>query len=422
MSRPRFCAKSATAAPPCRRSHFRWACRCVIVLALLGTFGRAAPLAAQPGDSATSTSVIRRPEQAASVGRAPSPRVVICVGAGGTPEFAREFASWAARWRQATGQAQAECVIIGLEPDPAAGGEAQPSPRPAAGTPAPTTPPTDAPGVATDTAPTPESDLDRLRASLVPGEDQADQPLWLVLLGHGTFDGRTARFNLRGPDLAAHELARWLKPWSGDVACLVCTSSSAPFLKALAGPRRVVISATRGGAESSFARLGGELSSALLDPAADLDKDDQVSLLEAWLLGASRVREFYAREGRLATEHALLDDNGDGLGTPADWFTGVIATRAPRGGGQPDGLLARRWILRPNATEAGLTPSQRARRETLEDELAQLRTRRAEFSEEAYLDAIEPVLIELSRLAGEPSPEPAATPPQPPAGAAPGDQ
>jgi hypothetical protein len=158
----------------------------------------------------------------------------------------------------------------------------------------------------------------------------------------------------------------------------------------------------------------------VLDPAADLDKDDQVSLLEAWLLAAARVREFYAQEGRLATEHALLDDNGDGLGTPAEWFTGVIATKTPKGGARADGDLARRWVLRPAATEQGLTAAQRARRDELETQLADWRSRREELAEEAYWEGIEPVLIELSRLALSITIEPGgANKAVPPGGASP---
>ncbi|MFM8287003.1 MAG: hypothetical protein ACKOGA_09770, partial [Planctomycetaceae bacterium] len=328
---------------------------------------QAPPAQSPPAAAATANpqpTTAPSPDAAGGAAPAPRPRVVICVGAGGTPEYARQFATWAERWRQATQQAGSDCVLVGLDPE----NPAQP-------------------------------DRDLLREALTITDATRGHPLWVVLLGHGTYDGRTPRFNLRGPDLSAQELSEWLTPWPGEVACLVCASSSAPFLKALAGPRRVVISATRGGSESSFARLGGELSAAILDRAADLDKDDQVSLLEAWLLAAARVREFYAQEGRLATEHALLDDNGDGLGTPAEWFTGVIATRTPKGGARADGDLARRWVLRPAATEHQLTATQRARRDELETQLADWRSRRDDLAEEAYWEAIEPVLIELSRLA-----------------------
>ena len=44
------------------------------------------------------------------------------------------------------------------------------------------------------------------------------EPLWLVLIGHGTFDGRSAKFNLQGSDLIATDLAEWLKPFRRPLA------------------------------------------------------------------------------------------------------------------------------------------------------------------------------------------------------------
>ena len=87
----------------------------------------------------------------------------------------------------------------------------------------------------------------------------------------------------------------------------------------------------------NFARLGQYLAEAIADPRADLDKDGQVSLLEAFVTGSSRVEEYYRTHSQLATEHALLDDNGDKLGTPASWFRGVRATQRAKDGATLDG-------------------------------------------------------------------------------------
>ena len=78
----------------------------------------------------------------------------------------------------------------------------------------------------------------------------------------------------------------------------------------------MVVTATRSGSELNFARFGQYLADAIGDPQADLDKDGQVSLLEAFLMASGRVAEFYRTRIELATEHALIDDNGDRLGTP----------------------------------------------------------------------------------------------------------
>lgn len=220
----------------------------------------------------------------------------------------------------------------------------------------------------------------------------------MILIGHGTFDGKVARFNLRGPDVAAGELSEWLKPIGRPIAVINCASSSGPFLNELSGPNRVVVTATRSGNEYNFARFGDFLSAAINDPQADLDKDEQTSLLEAFLLASSRVQEFYAGEGRLMTEHALLDDNGDKLGTPADWFQGVRAVKSAKSGAAVDGLRAARRHLVRSAREEQLPAEARERRDQLEQELADLRVRKPQLSEDEYLSLIEPLLVELAKL------------------------
>src|SRR5690606_10990909 len=155
------------------------------------------------------------------------------------------------------------------------------------------------------------TDRERLEQLLAKGDTLATRQLWLVLIGHGTFDGKVAKFNLRGPDIAASELGEWLKQVTLPTAIINTSSSSAPFMHALSGENRLVVTATKSGHESNFARLGGPLSEAIANPAADLDKDGQVSLLEAWLTASREVAEFYESDARLATEHSLLDDNGD---------------------------------------------------------------------------------------------------------------
>ena len=49
------------------------------------------------------------------------------------------------------------------------------------------------------------------------------------------------------------------------------------------------------------------MAEALLDPTADLDQDGDTSLLEAFLAAQARTGEFYKTEGRLASEHALIE-------------------------------------------------------------------------------------------------------------------
>ncbi len=222
--------------------------------------------------------------------------------------------------------------------------------------------------------------------------------LWLVLIGHGTFDGREAKFNLRGPDVADRELAEWLRPFTRPVAVVNCASSSGPFVKQLAAPGRVVITATRSGSEHNYARFGDYLSAAIVDPAADLDKDGQTSLLEAYIAAAHRTEEFYKQEARLATEHALLDDNGDGLGTPADWFQGVRAAKRAKDGALLDGARAHQWCLLLSQREQSMPAELRAKRDRLELEIETLREKKAALTEDEYYSKLELLLLELARL------------------------
>jgi hypothetical protein len=308
------------------------------------------------------------------------PTVIVVVGAEGTAEYGQQFRKRAERWRSAAEAGQAEFIAIGLD------SQQEDAPSQKAAQPA------------AAQQPPANTDRDLLELRLAERAESSTAPLWLVLIGHGTFDGQTARFNLRGPDLSAAELARWLAPATRPLAVINCASASAPFLKSLAGENRVVLTATKSGYEYNFSRFGDYLSAAIANPRADLDKDDQTSLLEAFLMASADVEEFYRSEARLPTEHALLDDNGDGLGTPADWFQGVRAVKRAKDGALPDGGRAGRLVLAASAREQRLPPAARARRDELEQAIERLRERKAELAEDAYFEQLEPLATELARL------------------------
>ena len=219
-----------------------------------------------------------------------------------------------------------------------------------------------------------------------------------MLLGHGTWDGKTAKFNLRGDDISVAEFAEWLKPFERPVIVIAAFSSSGAWLAPLAGPGRVILTATRSGSEENFARLGQYLPASLMDVSADLDKDGQVSLLEAWITSAKRVSEFYAGEGRLATEHSLIEDNADGKGTPPEWFQGVRAVKKSKDNASPDGLRAHQIHLIKNPAEKALPTPLRAERDALELEIAKLRDAKATMDEGAYYRDLEGLLLKLAKL------------------------
>lgn len=295
---------------------------------------------------------------------ADQPTVVLVVGAQGEEEYGSNFLRQATLWKEACAKTGTRPVTLGLESES---------------------------GGATN-------DLERLKQILAEQPKDGFGPLWLILIGHGTFDGHEARFNLRGPDLPASDLALWLKPFQCPLAVINTTSSSAPFLNKLSATNRVVITATRSGHEQSFTRFGQYLAEAIATTEADLDKDGQVSLLEAFLIASGQVEEFYKVEGRLASEHALIDDNGDGLGTPSDWFRGLRATKTPSGQTAVDGFLSRQFHLVPSEADRKLSPQQRAQRDALERAVLLHRAKKNVLPEDEYYRQLEKLLLDLARF------------------------
>jgi hypothetical protein len=290
------------------------------------------------------------------------PCLLIVIGAPGAAEYTGQFERWAGSWKTAAQRASAESILIG-----ATGGS----------------------GV---------TDHDRLHSVLVEKSKASRQPLWIVLIGHGTYDGREAKFNLQGPDVTDAELADWLTSVKRPVAVINCASASGPFINRLSAPNRVVVAATKSGFEMSFSRFGQYLAETITDPQADLDKDGQVSLLEAYLTASSRVEEYYRAHSQLASEHALLDDNGDHLGTPASWFKGVHATQRAKGGAALDGIRAHQLHLIPSTREREMPVEIRQRRDELESLIAALRDQKEKLKDDEYYARLEKLMVELARL------------------------
>jgi hypothetical protein len=145
----------------------------------------------------------------------------------------------------------------------------------------------------------------------------ADDVVLVTLLGHGSFDGVDAKFNLPGPDMSAKEFNALLRRLPTRQIVFVNTaSSSGPFIEELSGPGRTIVTATRNGAERYATLFGGYFVEGLTSDAADADKNKRISVLEAFRYAKGEVTRAYEREGLLATEHALLDDNGDKQGSP----------------------------------------------------------------------------------------------------------
>jgi hypothetical protein len=288
--------------------------------------------------------------------------LVLVVGAAGESEYGEQFSASAELWKNAAAKGGFQAVIVGKDDS----GERE----------------------------------DRVQLLTVLANETArtNGELWLVFIGHGTFDGRSAKFNLRGPDISADDLASVLKPCKRPLAIIQCASASGPFINALSAQGRVIVTATKSGHEVNASRFGGFFARAAADLLADLDKDGQTSVLEAFLLASRNVEQFYKEEGRLATEHALLDDNGDGLGASADWFRGVRAVKTAASGKTVDGVRAHQLNLVRGEMEREMSPEVRARRDELELKLSGLRARKAQLPEVDYYQQMESILVDVARL------------------------
>ena len=227
--------------------------------------------------------------------------------------------------------------------------------------------------------------FDQLRARMTD-----DSVASIVLFGHGTFDGVDAKFNLVGPDLGADEWRGLIETLPGQVVFVNTTAASFPFLSRVAGPRRVVVTATESSAQQYDTMFPEFLVQAFETEAADIDRNGRLSVLEVFEFASAEVRRWYQRQGRLATERARLDDTGDGIGRDAEQ-TG------------PDGALAARMHVGAGVeatlgvTDPSLAPLVTRRRQ-LEDQVADLKTRKLEMDPAVYLEALERLLVDLARV------------------------
>ena len=292
----------------------------------------------------------------------PNKFAVIVSGASGDEEFAKRFAQWTTELRRALVERLGfdETRLTVLTESPEGAGALRAS----------------------------AEELRRAFAALG-AKATPHSTVFVFLIGHGTFDGRAAKFSLVGPDLSATEYAGLLGGLpAGRVVVFNMASASGEFIKPLSGKGRVVVTATRSGQEQNATRFPEHFIAALGSRDADADQNGRVSVLEAFDYAAARTAEQYKRAGRLATEHALLDDSGDGVG------------HASAEGG--DGALARNVYLDSLSAEQAAAGAETNRllreRVRLEEEIEQLKTRKSQLAEAAYEAELERLFVSLAKV------------------------
>ena len=223
---------------------------------------------------------------------------------------------------------------------------------------------------------------------------RADDRIFVVLIGHGNPRGGSAVFNLPGPDISAEELAQALAVFENQLTIVINTASaSGPFIKALSRDNRVVITATSSAREYHATLFGEFFVAAFGTPGADRDKDERISMLEAFDYARREVRRSYQSEKHLLTEHALLDDNGDGKGSldPGEY--------------REDGALANRiYLQQPWSLEAGASSKlieMLQRKQNIEQSISNLKKQRKRIIRAKYYDQLEILLVDLALLSRE---------------------
>ncbi len=208
----------------------------------------------------------------------------------------------------------------------------------------------------------------------------AEDTLLIVLIGHGTFDGTAAKFNLVGPDMDSRE---WKAALEGNPARLVfvnTTSSSFPFVAALAGKNRVIIAATDSAAQK-YATMFPQYFIEALDQVAkaDNDKNGRLSVWEAFSYAGQAVKQAFDKKGTLVTERAVIEDGANGVLAKTTFLDPAPAATSA------------------NAAVAGLDK----RRIAVEAEIEQLKTRKGQMPAGEYEEEFERLAIELAKISAQ---------------------
>lgn len=218
-----------------------------------------------------------------------------------------------------------------------------------------------------------------------------DDFVLVVLLGHGTYDGDVAKFNLVGPDLTARDWTELLAGVQGQLAVVNTTEASFPFLESLTATGRVVITATDSAAQKYATVFPEYFVKAMSEASTDLDKNGRTSILEVFVAASAAVKQHYEQKGQLATERAVLDDNGDGKGRDA----------TVEG---PDGGVARISYLDAEAPAETATPELAEltrRRRALEMQAEEHKQLKGVMPDTEWNAQFEKLMLELAQVSAE---------------------
>ncbi len=225
------------------------------------------------------------------------------------------------------------------------------------------------------------ADQEAVREALaaLAARSREDDTLIFAFIGHGSYDGERFKFNVPGPDFTAAALGEWLDPIPSRSQLLVVTGAASGAIQdVLAAPRRTLITGTRSGDQRNATVFGRYFTAALEDAAADVDKDGRLTAIEAFNYANDGVVRHYDRDGEMATENPVAS------------------------GPEPRMMLARLDAAPGvNAADAHLL----ARRDELEQDIANLRAEKARFTQDEYFAELQKLLLEMAMIEAQLSAE-----------------
>lgn len=226
-----------------------------------------------------------------------------------------------------------------------------------------------------------------------------DDDLYVYLIGHGSYIRRDSKFQIPGPDLTAARLGELLGTVdAGRIIVINASSSSAGFINELSAPGRIICTATKSTNERNAPRFMELFIAALEDGSADLDRDERITVWEACTQAARLTGVWYVSEGLIQTEHALLDDDGDGLGTRlAREIDGMGGAGDPHENESFDGELAANCYLKDFTFPAFVPAELTERYLTLLDQIEKLKEAKPGLDRAEYYARLEVLLFEAAK-------------------------
>lgn len=201
---------------------------------------------------------------------------------------------------------------------------------------------------------------------------------FLILIGHGTVDAETWRFNLPGDDLNTEDLVSALAPVEApNQLIMVGTSASGAVLDTLSQPGRYVVTATKSGGELNAVRFPEFLSKAMESSVADTDRNEILTLAEVYRYTNEKTQHYYEDQKLLASEHArITGDNPERIA-----MARLGSLRTAKDDPEVAKLLDQRLVL--------------------EDEFLALKAKKPEMQTQDFYEALEPLLISIAKLQQE---------------------